>query len=47
MTYGLGREMGYSDRDEIDAVVAKAAAGGNGLRTLIVSIVQNPLFSRR
>jgi hypothetical protein len=47
MTYGLGREMGYSDRDEIDSVVAKSAAGGNGLRTLIVSIVQNPLFSRR
>lgn len=47
MTYGLGREMGYSDRDEIDSVLAKTAGAGNGLRTLIVTIVQSPTFSRR
>ena len=47
LTYGLGREMGYSDRDEIDSIVKKTAAAGNGLRTLIVSIVQSPTFARR
>jgi hypothetical protein len=47
MTYGLGRELGYSDRDEVAAVVARTANAGNGLRTLVVSIVQSPLFSRR
>jgi len=47
LTYGLGREMGYSDRDEIEAIVTKTAWAGNGLRTLIVNIVQSPLFSRR
>ena len=47
LTYGLGREMGYSDREAIDAVVARAEAAGGGLQTLILSIVQSPLFSRR
>lgn len=47
MTYGLGRELGYSDRDGIDAVVARTAEAGNGLRALILSVVQSPLFSRR
>jgi len=47
LTYALGRELGYSDRDEIEAVVRTTAQDGNGLRRLIVTIVQNPLFSRR
>jgi hypothetical protein len=47
LTYGLGRELGYSDRDDVAAVVARTADAGNGLRTLILSIVQSPLFSRR
>ena len=47
LTYGLGRETGYSDRDEIESVVARTSAGGNGLRTLILSIVQSPTFARR
>lgn len=47
LTYGLGREMGYSDRDEIESIVTKTASSGNGLRTLIVHIVESPLFSRR
>jgi hypothetical protein len=47
MTYGLGRELGYSDRDEIDGIVSRTASAGNGLRTLIVQIVQSPTFSRR
>jgi hypothetical protein len=47
MTYGLGRELGYSDRDEVESVVAKAAADGSGLRALILAIVQSPAYSRR
>jgi hypothetical protein len=47
MTYGLGRELGYSDRDEVESVVAKAAVDGSGLRALILAIVQSPAYSRR
>ena len=44
-TYALGRELGFSDRDEIAAIVG-AAGGGGGLRTLIRELVLSPLFSR-
>jgi hypothetical protein len=47
LTYGLGRELGYSDRDDVAAVVARTASAGNGLGSLILSIVESPLFSRR
>jgi hypothetical protein len=44
-TYALGRELGFSDRDEIDAI-AKGDATATGLRTLIRRIVLSPLFTR-
>ncbi len=47
LTYGLGREMGFSDRDAIDALVKQTARDGNGLRTLIHAIVESDAFATR
>ena len=47
LTYGLGREMGFSDREAIDAVVKQTAAGHNGLRRLIHAIVGSETFATR
>ncbi len=44
LTYGLGRELGYSDRTAIDEIVSKVKADGGGLRTLIHSIVAHEIF---
>ena len=44
-TYGMGREMGFSDRDAIDAIVARTAKDGNGLRKLIHAIVESETFA--
>jgi len=46
-TYGLGREMGFSDREAIDAVVARTAREGGGLRALVHAIVQSETFATR
>ena len=47
LTYGLGREMGFSDRDAIDALVKQTARDGNGLRTLLHAIVESDTFATR
>ena len=47
MTYALGRELGFSDRDAVSKIVAEANVGGNGLRTLIHAIVQSETFATR
>jgi len=45
MSYGLGREMGFSDRNEIAQIVKQSQAGNNGLRSLLHAIIQSKLFS--
>lgn len=45
VTYALGRELGFSDRELVDAILAKAATKGGGLKTLIHAIIQSPVFS--
>ncbi len=45
-TYALGRELGFSDRPAIAAIVEKTKADGSGLRTLISNIITSPLFSQ-
>lgn len=45
-TYALGREMGFSDREEILNIVRKTAADGNGFRTLISNVVTSPIFQQ-
>lgn len=44
LTYGLGRELGFSDRKAVDEIVAQAQSKGAGLRTLLHLIVESPLF---
>jgi hypothetical protein len=47
LTYGLGREMGFSDRQAIDAIVKQTDARGGGLRTLIHYVIQSETFAKR
>jgi hypothetical protein len=47
LSYGLGREMGFSDRASIDLITKRVAANGAGLRTLIHEIVQSETFASR
>ncbi|HVJ47246.1 MAG TPA: DUF1592 domain-containing protein, partial [Luteolibacter sp.] len=47
LTYGLGRELGFSDRAAVEAIDRKVSSEGNGLRTLIHVIIQSELFSTR
>ena len=46
-TYGTGREVAFSDRDSIDAVVGKTENQGGGVRTLIHELIQSRLFQTR
>ena len=47
LTYGLGRELGFSDRPAIARIMSESAAQGNGLRSLIHLIVASETFSTR
>ena len=44
LVYGLGREMGFSDRAAISEIASKCESQGNGFRTLITEIVNHPIF---
>lgn len=44
LTYCLGRQLGFSDRPEVDRIVANVKAKGYGLRLLIHEIVQSETF---
>jgi len=46
LTYAIGREMGFSDRDEINQLVTNVADKNYGFRSLIHEIVQSDLFRR-
>ena len=45
--YSTGRNITFSDRDEIAALVARAQKQGGGLRTLLHELVQSRLFQTR
>lgn len=47
LTYGLGREMGFSDRDAIAAIIKQADAHDRGLRSLIHAIAESEMFATR
>lgn len=47
LSYGLGREMGFADRDAVTAIVRQFEAQGNGLRTLVHAIVESETFATR
>jgi len=44
MTFALGRELGFSDRDAVEDVLKRHAAEGSGLRSLVHAIVESPPF---
>jgi len=44
LVYATGRPVTFSDRDGLQAIVAKTAAQGGGVRTLIHEVVQSDLF---
>jgi hypothetical protein len=44
LAYALGRGVGFSDRAEIDRIVAAVKPGNYGFRSLILEIVQSPTF---
>lgn len=46
-TYALGREMGYSDKAEIDASIAHLRTNGKTLRSLIHFIVTSKSFTTK
>lgn len=45
--YATGREILYSDREQIAALVSKTERQGGGIRTLIHELVQSELFRTR
>ena len=45
--YATGRELAFSDRDQIAAVVASTQKQGGGVRTLVHELTQSQLFQTR
>ncbi|MCR9295472.1 MAG: DUF1592 domain-containing protein [bacterium] len=43
-TYALGRPLSFADRAEIDAITSRVRQSGDGLGTLVRSIIQSELF---
>lgn len=44
LTFASGREMGFSDREEIDAIVKRSAKNNYRLRDIITEIVNSKIF---
>jgi mono/diheme cytochrome c family protein len=44
LTFATGREMGFSDREEIDAIVRRCEAGNFGMRDLILECIGSRIF---
>ena len=47
LTFGTGRELGFSDRDEVERLVAASAKQGHGMRDLIHLVVQSEIFKSK
>jgi hypothetical protein len=47
LTFATGREMGFSDRPEINQIVAKAGESGYGLRDLVLLAVSSKIFRNK
>lgn len=45
-TYALGRRMTFADREDLDAIVKATQAQGGGMKTMITTFIESPLFSR-
>lgn len=44
LTFGTGREMGFSDRAQIAALVEQAEESGYGMRDILLQAIQSPIF---
>ena len=47
LTFSTGREMGFSDRVEIEAIVKNSENHGHGVRDLIEQVVLSKIFRRK
>ena len=47
LTFSTGRPMGFSDRSEIDRLVAQSKTQGHAMRDLIYAIVQSEIFQSK
>jgi hypothetical protein len=47
LTFATGREMGFSDRPEIEQLVARAGESGYGLRDLVLLAVSSEIFRNK
>ncbi len=47
LVYGTGREICFSDREQIAAIVASTQQKGGGIRTLIHELTRSRLFQTR
>jgi hypothetical protein len=47
LTFATGRELGFSDRAEVDQIVKACAAQGYGVRDLLHRVVQSEIFRRK
>ena len=45
--YSTGRDVSFSDRDALEVIVADAQKSGGGVRTLLHTVVQSPLFQTK
>ena len=46
LSYALGRELGFSDREAVEEIAGKTMKAGGGLRTLIHEIVMSDIFQK-
>jgi hypothetical protein len=44
LTYSLGRRLGFSDRPEVERIVASVKDKGDGLRSIVHEVVQSESF---
>lgn len=47
LTFSTGRDLGFSDRPEINRIVAASAEKGHGMRDLILLCLQSEIFSHK
>lgn len=47
LVFATGREMGFSDRPEIERIITEAAGSGYGIRDLLHAVVQSEIFRSR
>lgn len=47
LVFATGRELGFSDRDEVDRIVQASASSGSGMKDLVHLVVQSDIFKRK